>query len=397
MMPDSQIQQKLTYSIEYPVAFTGNVFDPGNPVLAVTLDRLNENRVHRAMVFIDSNVADLLPQISQHVIQYFDAHAGDIELAEEPRVIPGGEIIKNDIEVVGPMISAMVDAHLCRHSFVVIVGGGAVLDTVGFAASLVHRGIRTIRIPTTLLAQINAGLGFKTGINFEGRKNCAGSFAPPFAVINDSQFLFSLPERDWAAGVAEAFRLGLLHDAEFFEELCQLAGCLTERDSEAVQNIVRHGAYLFLSQLSRENDPLETGVGHPLDFGHWAAYKLEMMSECEIPHGEAVAMGMLIDARYATEQGWMTEAEFEKLHTAFARLELPLWFAELDLVGADGNLELFQGIPEFQEHKGGTLTIPFPDGIGASRQEHLIDLESMDQALNRLKLLASSAVEFQRS
>jgi len=393
MTPDPQIQQKLSYNFDYPVAFTEDVFDPENPLLARTLDRLDENRVHRAMVFIDSSVADLLPQITQHIIQYFDAYSDDIELAEEPRVIPGGEIIKNDIEVVGPLISAMVDAHLCRHSFAIIIGGGAVLDTVGFAAALTHLGIRTVRIPTSLFAQINAGLGVKTGINFDNRKNCAGVFAPPFAVINDWQFLYSLPEREWLGGVAEAFRLALLFDPEFFDELCSLASTLSQRRSEDIQHIVQRGASITLARIAAQNDPFESTPGNPLDFALWAAHKLEMLSQCEISHGEAVAVGVLLDSLYAVEQGWFPEAEFERLSTAFSQLGLPFWFAELDLVGDDGNPEIFHGIPDFQEHKGGMLCIPFPSGIGSVRIEHLIDLSVMEQALQRLKTLAASGVE----
>src|SRR5690606_23576323 len=100
----------------------------------------------RAMVFVDSNVADLLPQLPQHIISYFEAFGDDIELAEEPRVLPGGEILKNDIQVVEPLVSALIDAHLCRHSYVIVVGGGAVIDTVGFGAALTHRGLRTVNI-----------------------------------------------------------------------------------------------------------------------------------------------------------------------------------------------------------------------------------------------------------
>ncbi len=393
MTPDPLIQQKLNYTFEYPVAFTEDVFDPENPLLARTLDRLDENRVHRAMVFIDSNVADLLPQITQHIIQYFEAYSDDIELAEEPRVIPGGEIIKNDIEVVGPLISAMVDAHLCRHSFVIIIGGGAVLDTVGFAAALAHRGIRTVRIPTTLFAQINAGVGVKTGINFDGHKNCAGAFSPPFAVINDWQFLYSLPEREWLGGVAEAFRLALLLDPEFLDDLCTLAPTLCQRRSEDIQHVVQRSASLCLSQIASQSDPFESVPGNTLDFGRWSAHKLEMLSNCEISHGEAIAVAVLLDCLYSVEQGWFPESDFDRLCTAFAQLGLPFWFAEMDLVGEDGNPEIFHGIPDFQEHKGGMLCIPFPSGIGSSRVEHIVDLAVMEQALQRLKALASSGVE----
>ena len=396
MTPDSQIQQSLSYSIDYPVMFTEGVFDPANPVLAQVMDRLKENRVHRAMVFIDSNVADLLPQLSQHIVQYFDAYSNDIELAEEPRVLPGGEGIKNDIEVIGPLAAALADAHLCRHSFVVVVGGGAVLDAIGFAAAVTHRGLRTIRIPTTILAQANAGIGVRNAVNYAGMKNAIGSFAPPFGVVNDWQFLHSLPDRDWMAGLTEAFRMGILADHDFFDDLCTLAGTLNQRNAETIQKIIQHSAFLYLSRMALQNDPFEENVGQPLDFGYWAAHKLEMLSDCEISHAEAVAMGVLIDSRYAVEMGWLSESDFNRIHHAFSQLSIPLWYNELEMVGADGNLEILQGIPEFQEQKGGTLSIPFPDGIGAFRNESLLDLSIMEKALTDLKAIASSAMELQK-
>ncbi|MEI6351643.1 MAG: 3-dehydroquinate synthase [Verrucomicrobiota bacterium] len=394
MTPDSQIQQRLTYSIEYPIIFTESVFDPKNRALAEAMDRLKENRVHRAMVFVDSNVADLFPQITQDVSEYFDAYSSDIELAEAPRIIPGGEILKGGMDVVIPMVSAMIDAHLCRHSFVIIVGGGAVLDTVGFAASLVHRGLRTIRIPTTILAQADGGTGVKTALNFEGSTNAVGTFAPPFAVLNDWQFFYSLSERDWAAGAAEAFRMAVIRDREFFEELCTLAPTLSQHNGAAIQRVVHRSAVLFLNELAVQNDPFEHGVGQPLDFACWAAHKLGALSDHEVSYGETIAMGVLIDCLYATEQGWLPEADFEQLHEAFAQIGLPLWFNELDLVGGDGNLEVLQGIPDYQEHKGGQLSVTFPDGIGKSRQEETINLEIMERVFNRLKTMASSAVNF---
>jgi 3-dehydroquinate synthase len=396
MTPDSQIQQRLTYTIEYPVIFTENVFDPSNPLLARTLDRLNENRVHRAMVFVDSNVADLFPQITQHIIQYFEAYANDIELAEAPRTIPGGEIVKSDFSVVPPMTSALIEAHLCRHSYVIIVGGGAVLDTVGFAASVTHRGLRVVKIPTTVLSQASAGVGIKTGVNFANTKDGMGTFAAPFAVINDSQFLFSLQDRDWIAGVAEGFKTAIAADAEFFEDLVSLASTIPQRQPETITGIVRKAASLNLQHTSTQNDPGNSDFGHPLDVGHWAARKIESMSCMEISYGEALAMGILIDCRYGTEMGWLSEPDFERIHMAFTQAGFPLWFSELDVVGADGNLELLQGIPEFQEHMGGVLTIVYPDGIGATRMEHEVDLEALDRALARLKTAASAVVELQR-
>lgn len=389
MSQDPEIRLELRSVRHYPAIFSEEVFDQENPTLVRALDRLGENRIHRAMVFIDSAVADLNPLICQQISQYFEHYCDDIELAEEPRIIPGGEVIKNDLNLVGPLISAMVDAHLCRHSYAVVVGGGSVLDSVGLAASLVHRGIRVVRIPTTLFAQINAGLSLKYGINLAGRKDGAGTFAPPFAVINDWRLLDTLPDNEWQSGLVEAFRLALLFDPEFYDELCRLAPTLNERRSEDVQHIIERAASITLEQISARNDLYEEDAGHPLNFALWSAYRMEMSSGNEITHGEALGVGILLDTLYAVIKGWFPEEEFRRLLIAFGQIGIPLWTNQVEMVGDDGYLDLFHGISDFQEHLGGQLQIVFPTAPGESRVEHEIDFEVLEQALARLKTEAS--------
>ncbi len=390
MSNDPEIRLELRSLRHYPVIFSEEVFDPENTTFVRTLDRLHENRIHRAMVFIDSAVADLNPLICQQISQYFERYSDDIELAEEPRVIPGGEIIKNDLNLVGPLISAMVDAHLCRHSYVVVVGGGSVIDSVGLAASLVHRGIRVIRIPTTLFAQINAGLGAKYGINLAGRKDGAGTYAPPFAVINDWRLLDTLPDSEWQAGLVEAFRLALLFDPEFYDELCRLAPTLHERRSEDVQHLIERSASIMMEQLSSRNDLYEEKTEHPLNFALWSAYRMEMSSANEITHGEAIGVAMLLDTLYAVTKGWFPEEEFRRLITAFAQIGIPLWTDQIEVIGDDGYLDLFHGISDFQEHLGGQLQIVFPTAPGATRVESEIDFEALEQTIGRLKAEAEN-------
>jgi 3-dehydroquinate synthase len=394
MSQDCQILQKLTCAVEFPISFTQDVFNPENATLVDAMNRLEQNRVHRAMVFIDSNVADLFPQISHHVVQYFEAYGNDIELAEDPRLIPGGEILKDCFESILPFIASFKNAHLCRHSFVLIIGGGAVLDAIGFAAAIAYGGLRTIRIPTTLLAQASVGASLRTGCNFEGTKDALGSFYAPFGVINDTQFLYALPEKEWLGGVAELLRIAILCDKEFFSTLEGKVDRLLHRDAAFIQTTLRQASVLFSSEISLKNDPQETQSSQPLSFGYWAAHKLEQLSNKKVSYGEAVAMGVLLDCRYAVENGWMFEGEFARIHRMFILLGLDLWLSELEIVGADGNPEIFQGIPDFQERSGGSLSIVFPAGIGAYRAESLIDLEIMEQALLRLRTMASKVVQF---
>jgi 3-dehydroquinate synthase len=382
------VQQRIEVTWDFPVVFTHALFDPTNPVLVTTLDRKSEHRRHRAMIFIDSHVSYALPSLPQRATDYFTAHPAQLELVSPPIVVPGGEAIKNDIGLVDHYIRRLLEAHLDRQSFVIIVGGGAVMDAVGLAAALVHRGLRQVRVPTTVLGQNDAGVGVKNGVNFLGGKNSIGSFAPPFAVLNDFDFLLTLPDRDWLCGVAEAFKVSIIRDRAFFSELVAQAEKYPARDFDAMQRLVIRCAEIHLEHIRTNGDPFEYGRARPLDFGHWSAHKLELMSDFAISHGEAVATGVVLDSIYAAKKSWITNGELAEIRDGFQRSGFRLWFDELNRREADGTRTVFGGLRDFQEHLGGELTVTFPRGLGARHEVHEIDLALMEQALQELETFA---------
>jgi len=380
----NRIDQKLAVPFEFPVVFTNHIFDASNPVLEEAIDRLHEETLHRAMVFVDDQVSGKHPRLIDGITAYFDARSRKLSLAAPPQTLPGGETIKNDFTIVEKLVNTMLAMRLSRHACVVVVGGGAVLDAVGFAASLVHRGLRLIRVPTTVLSQNDGGVGVKNGINFAGQKNALGVFAPPFAVINDFEFLKSLDDRQWHEGIAEAFKVSIIRDRPFFDFLTQNATKLHQRDSAAMEHLVFRCAELHLDHIRTSGDPFEFGHARPLDFGHWSAHKLEIMSGFKISHGEAVAVGVLLDSLYAVSKGWLTHPEFDAIRTAFKQSGLPVWLDALQTPDGNGSLKIFEGIAEFQEHLGGKLCVTFPNGIGNRREVHEIDLKAMAQAIRKL-------------
>lgn len=367
--------QKIALSFEFPVVFTREVFHPENKVLAETMMRLREPGRPRAMVVIDSGVA-LAPET---VSRWFAAQC--FELAGAPLVLPGGEPLKNDFARVQQLLELMLDAHLDRHAYVLAIGGGALLDVVGFAAALVHRGLRLIRLPTTVLSQNDSGVGVKNGVNFRGGKNAIGTFAPPFAVLNDFEFLRTLPDREWVSGIAEAFKVAIIRDRLFFEWLCANAPRLAARDTAAMEELVVRCAQQHLAHIRTCGDPFEMGYARPLDFGHWSAHKLERISEFKILHGEAVGVGVLLDSGYAALKGWLSAAELEAIRSGLLQAGLPLWFEEL------ADPRLFDGLREFQEHLGGQLCVTFPEGIGRRKEVHEVDLACMREALSAMRPL----------
>ena len=384
-MQTHTIRQQISVSWDFPVTFTQRLFTLENPALVETLDRLGEGRRHRAVVFIDSQVAAVHPQLAAQVRAYFLAYPQRLELALDPQIVAGGEAAKNDFALVENFMRLLLEKRMDRQSFVIIVGGGAVLDSVGLAAALVHRGLRQVRVPTTVLGQNDAGVGVKNGVNFLGGKNAIGTFAPPFAVLNDFDFLLSLPDRDWLCGVSEAFKVAIIRDAKFFDWLCANAAKFPARDPAAMQYLVMRCAEIHLEHIRTGGDPFEYGRARPLDFGHWSAHKLELLSGFRISHGEAVASGILLDSIYAANQSWIDSAALARIRAGLAESGFALWFEEFDARDDAGQRTIFAGLRDFQEHLGGELTVTFPDGLGARQEVHEIDLAKMESAIKELK------------
>src|SRR6478672_4868338 len=233
---DAISQQPIQVTFDYPVLFTDGLFQPDNPTLRQILVRAADFDGPAQVLFVvDSGVHEAHPGLAAAIEGYTAAHADALQLAGRPVVIIGGEASKNDPAVLHQVHQAIHDARLCRHSYVAVIGGGAVLDVVGYAAATAHRGIRLIRIPTTVLAQDDSAVGVKNGVNAFGQKNYLGTFAPPFAVISDFAFLSTLSERDWRSGISEAIKVALVRDPAFFDLLERDAALLVARDADAME------------------------------------------------------------------------------------------------------------------------------------------------------------------
>ena len=162
------------------------------------------------------------------------------------------------------------------------------------------------------------------------------------------------------------------------------------RDFEAMQQLVIRCAEMHLEHIRTNGDPFEYGRARPLDFGHWSAHKLELISGFRISHGEAVAAGVLLDSIYAQRKGWITAGELAQIRSGLQRSGFHLWFPEFDLRTPEGERAIFGGLRDFQEHLGGELCVTYPRGIGARFEVHEIDLALMESALQELSLVAAS-------
>jgi len=381
--------QRFAVPYEFPVVFTEGLFEPENPVLRDALCRLEPEKRHRVIVFVDDGLTAAHPDLLDAITAYARRHADAIDLVREPVSVPGGEKIKSVLHFVESMQQTLFELHIDRHSFVIAVGGGAVLDAVGLVAATTHRGVRHIRIPTTVLSQNDSGVGVKNGVNLHGVKNFVGTFAPPFAVLNDLDFVAALPDRDKIAGMAEAVKVALIRDAEFFFWIERSSDGLATFERAAMATMIRRCAELHMHQISRGGDPFESGSARPLDYGHWSAHKLESLTRNHVRHGEAVAIGMALDARYAVLAGLLKQGEEERICALLEYLGFELWHPALARQGASGELVILEGLSEFREHLGGELTITLLADIGIGVEVHEIDHRLMRQALDWLRDRAS--------
>jgi len=377
-----RIEQTFAVRYRYGVYMTQDAFAPANDTLAQVLSG-NAGRA-RVLFVLDGGLALAQPTLAGAIEGYAQAHA--LACADPIVTIEGGEAAKNDAGALDRLHRAIEQARLCRHSYVVAVGGGAVLDVAGYAAATAHRGIRLVRLPSTVLAQCDAGVGVKNGINAFGKKNFLGTFAPPCAVINDVSLLRTLHDRDWRAGMAEAVKVALIKDAAFFDFLETAADDLARRDTALMQRLIRRCAELHLAHIAN-GDPFELGSARPLDFGHWAAHKLEQLTDYRLRHGEAVAIGIALDSVYSHLSGFLSRRALERVLATLTRLGLELYVDELNL-GWDepgDRCSLLAGLDEFREHLGGALCVTQLADIGRGFEVHEMDAARVRTAVDQLR------------
>jgi 3-dehydroquinate synthase len=398
------IQQEFFVPVRYPVHFTTGVFSPSNGLLRdiVVGGRVNPaGRAHdeddlpaRVVIVLDRGVERAHPSLVDAIGTYCDHHRGALTLAAPVLVVPGGEQIKNERRYIDRMLETINAARLCRHSYVVAIGGGAVLDAAGFAAATAHRGVRLIRVPTTVLSQDDSAVGVKNGINAFGKKNYLGTFSPPFAVVNDASFLTTLSDRDWRGGTTEAVKAALIRDPQFFEFLEQHAPALLARDLPTMAQMIKHSAVLHLRHIATGGDPFEHGTSRPLDFGHWAAHKLEQITNHRLGHGEAVGIGIALDSTYSYLAGFLPEADWRRIVQLLAALGVAVYDSALDdRLETPEHDSVLGGLADFQEHLGGRLTIMLLKAIGQPFDVHEIRMDLVVQSMAIVKGLEAERVE----
>ncbi len=381
------INQSVRVTFNYDVHFTRGLFQLDNPLLAQVIAADGEATPKRVLAVVDGGFLQyqdgLLKKLSAYAQRYEDV----LTLSGKPIVVTGGEAVKNDSRFIEQIHQQINESGLCRHSYVLAIGGGAVLDMAGYAATTAHRGIRLLRVPTTVLGQNDSGVGVKNGINAFGKKNFLGTFMPPYAVLNDFDFLTSLDDRDWRSGIAEAVKVALIKDADFFDFIMTNADKLGNRDMNIMERLIYRCSQLHLEHIAGGGDPFEMGSSRPLDFGHWAAHKLEHLTNYSLRHGEAVAIGIALDTTYSYLTGQLLQSEWQRVLTTLKKLGFTLYVSALteQLDQLDHPHCIFRGLTEFREHLGGKLTITLLQGIGEGIEVNQVDLSLYRDAILMLQ------------
>lgn len=380
------IEQRFAVTYTYPVIFCHDLFDLQNDVLIDLLARDElAPKPYRIVVVIDRGVECAHPQLVQKITAWITARQDKVELAMPIEFLPGNEFVKKHDGVTERLVKLAYQTHIGRKDTFIVIGGGSVQDVVGYAASVVHRGCRVIRVNTTTLSQADAGVGVKNGVDYGSCKNFLGTFAPPAAVVNDSLFLPTLSDKDWRNGISEAVKVAVIKDVAFLEWLQENASALLARELPVMEEMVYRTAQLHLTHIAAGGDPFERGTARPLDFGHWCAHRLEAMTCYQMSHGEAVAIGIALDVVYASLLDLITPVEAARVIALLKSCGLRVWCDELALRGTDDRLTILEGLRQFKEHLGGDLCVTLPNGLGQKVEVHEMNERLIERAVALLQ------------
>ena len=286
-------------------------------------------------------------------------------LTVEPVVVPAGEGSKS-VPVLAGLWQALLDRQADRQTLLINLGGGMITDLGGFVASTYKRGIPFAHVPTSLLGQVDAAIGHKTGIDVGEVKNSVGTFMPPHALVLDAGFLETLPSEELRSGMAEVLKHGLIRDATFWKELAGTDG-IGIPDAAIVQRAAR------IKMEIVEIDPREKGLRKILNFGHSLGHAVEseaMTAGAPVRHGDAVAAGMLMESWLSRELGLLADKEWVEIRDVLSRMYPPL---PLQHVDQDRMLTFLRND---KKNKGRSLRFVLLERIGKAVFDHIVE-ESM--------------------
>ena len=354
--------------INYDVISTCDIFSVKNDVLyKITGGGNNVERV----VIIDSH---LYEQHANNIRNYFAFYSTSCKIV----TIDGDEDNKN-LENFVKICKELDNLQIKRRSQPVIaIGGGVLTDVVSFACSCYRRGIPYIRIPTTLMAYVDAVIGIKTGVNFEGNKNRIGTFSVPLAVIMDHTFFNTLPVRHISNGIGEIIKLAVIKDKVLFELLeNNVTTCIKDKFLNSGDEILERAVHGMLEEL--EPNLFEDNLERIVDFGHTFSPIIEMINANDMLHGESVAIDICLSSILAHIKGLLSEVNVKRIINLVMKSNLPVYHESIT------PKIMWDGLMERSLHRDGLQRVPLPVQIGEAIFSNDIKLSEIEDTLSYLK------------
>jgi len=353
---------KAELPIEFVLKYSSNVFDVNNH------DLLSFNESNRKVVVIDKTVNEIYGQQLQ---DYFNTFKIELKLF----VIDATEENK-DWHHTDQILKFFEDVGVLRREPVIVIGGGVLLDLVGFCCSIYRRGIPYVKVPTTLLAIVDASVGVKVAANHFGRRNRIGAYYPPIATLLDKKFIATQDERNIVNGIAEIFKLAVIKDKELFELLETSAEQLITEKFQfgAVPVRVINSAITGMIEELAPN-LWEKKLDRCVDFGHSFSPIIEMQNVATLQHGEAVVLDCLLSSCLSHVRGYIDDETLKRIFRTAKSLKLPVWhpdFANMSL--------LLKSLNDTMKHRNGNQYLPVPIGIGNYKILNNVEYEEINLA-----------------
>lgn len=360
----------VTYQrqIDYVIVNTPDLFDPKNNAL-LSMGKIENTR---RFVVVDGNVEKYH---AAQIRNYFACRQVEAKVV----IFPAGEenkSMESYLSILAELDTFPIDR---RDEPIIAIGGGVLTDLVGFVASTYRRSVPHIKVPTTLMGYVDASVGIKTGLNFNGHKNRIGSFEPPLQVLLDRAFLKTLPKRHLLNGVCEIIKLAIIKDPVLFSllELHGAGSIAAHFQDEIGASILDRAITGMLEEL--QPNLFEEKLSRKVDFGHTFAYGLETRHSVNLLHGEAVLLDIMISVLIAEGRGLLSKQETCRIFRLIGRLGIVL---NIEIIDA---YQLWQSLEERVQHRNGLQRVPMPDGIGNCMFLNDIRLDEIELAIKMLQ------------
>jgi len=375
---DRLFKMSFDHLLTYEIKRVSNLLDENNHLLASHI------KTRKVFCLVDKNLQGQISTLQN----YFQFHSITAHC-----FIQDASENKKDIQSIVDFTSFCFENHISRRDPIIAFGGGIICDVGGMAASLLRRGAPCIKIPTSLLAIVDAAVGIKNGINYADCKNSLGTFYPPAVVLIDLLFLDTLPQKEIKNGIVEMIKIISLKDRSTWNALQDTIDKLLKRNFDAqVIEVIDVSIAFMLEELS--SNLLEENLERIVDYGHEFGHLIEIMANFELSHGEAVGIGMALSNNLAYKLGLMDSEHHEDFLNVFRKLNFPFWHKSLSCK------KLYDEREKISRHKGGTLSIVALQKIGCPlfiRDFTFTEFEYACQVLKNLELSSASSIKRQLS